>query len=62
MGKVNWHSLVKFEDWMILPDWLRGEIQGKLRPLKSKEGRKPTNKEYARERGITKRQASKLRK
>jgi hypothetical protein len=62
MGKVNWYSITTFDNWTILPDWSRGKITGKGPAAKSNIGRKPTNRQYAEQHGITRRQASKRRR
>lgn len=46
----------------IIPTGQRGNIVGKLREIGKARNRKPTNKEYAEQHGITSRQASKQRR
>ena len=52
--------VVKYDN--IIPVSLRGKISGKLPALPVRIGGDLTNKEYAAEKGISKRQASRQRK
>lgn len=66
--KISTDTPAQSLGYMSIPLELRGEIKGEaefkehLKKIKFNRGRKPTNKEFAEQNGISKREASRRRR